>query len=571
VRYIIASKEIRGVGINGLVIMTIVVRRSIRKTFDIFIALLFVLSTVFIIFTTKELSLEYKSTALSVFYSPLFWLLFVFTFIVVLSIRHILLNKVYRYLRPFQQLEKWASLSTSLNEDFISATSLQKNKDNISQAIIILLEQLQQAKNGDDHYTQKIRENVLLDIDTGIGNRQFFSSRLEALLQRNSVQGAVFIIQFTEYSTEITEAAQQQNDYIELLISTIKYRLKNRNQYFIARQSEFELAILLPDIYFTETEKLANRLLSNLMAIPLPTGVKKEVLLHIGISYFSEHHKPYQIMAEADMALRSAQLQGPSQWFMYEQGEIKHDRVRGSLSWRTFLSKVIKDKSLKTFLQPVVASHNQNVLHYETLSKLTDEDGSLISARIFIPMARKCALIQTLDLLACDKLFHVMLNEAQPRLYSINLSIESLLSSEFIDSFFDKIERNPKLANFLIIEVSEYHLVNHLDDLSLVFKKISAKGIKLLADKVGQYVVNANYIKTCAISFIKLHRSIVLNIHEKQENQVFIQSLNAMCLAYHVEIYALGIECSQEWQTLLRLGVTGSQGHYFSAPVAQQV
>jgi len=552
--------------------MTIVVRRSIRKLFDVFIALLFILAIVLIVFTIKESLPEYKNTALSVFYSPLFLLFFICTLIVVLIIRYTFLSKVSQYLHPFQQLEQWASLSTSQNEDFVLATPLQQNKDNISQAIFILLERLQQAKSSDDHYTQKIRENVLLDIDTGIGNRQFFSSRLEALLQRDSVQGAVFIIQFSEYSTDRMETAQpQKNDYIESLIAIIKYRLKNKNQYFIARQSQFELAILLPDIYFSETEKLANRLLSNLMAVPLPSSVKKEILLHIGISYFSENHKPYQIMAEADMALRSAQLQGPSQWFMYEQGEIKRDKVRGSLSWKTFLSKVIKDKSLKTYLQPVIANHNQNVLHYETLSKLTDEDGSLISARIFIPMARKCALIQALDLLALEKLFHVMLNEVHPRLYSINLSMESLLSPEFIDRFFDKIDKNPMLADFLIIEVSEYHLVNHLEELSLVFKEISVKGIKLLADKVGQYVVNASYIKTCAISFIKLHRSIVLNIHEKQENQVFIQSLNAMCLAYHVEIYALGIECSQEWQTLQRLGVTGGQGHYFSEPVAQHV
>jgi len=276
-------------------------------------------------------------------------------------------------------------------------------------------------------------------------------------------------------------------------------------------------------------------------------------------------------MAEADMALRSAQLQGPSQWFMYEQGEIEHKKIRGSLSWRTFLTKVIKQKSLLTFLQPVMANDGKKILHYETLSKVKDDDDSIISARIFIPMARKCGLIQALDILACEKLFQVMNIETQHHYHSINLSIESLLSADFIDDLFELLANNSALVEYLIIEISEYHLVNHLEEISPVLDKLSAIGIRLLADKVGQYVVNANYLKICPISFIKLHRSIVLNIHEKLENQVFIQSLNALCTSYQVEIYALGIECSQEWQTLLRLGVTGGQGHYFSKAIAQHI
>jgi len=553
-----------------LIFMTLLVKRSVRQIFDLLVITLLVLSTVFIFFIVNDLSTEHLNTKSLVFNSPLFWLFIICYMVTALSIRHLLSKKIDQYLIPFQQLEQWASLSTSQSEEFVLATALENSKDNISQAIQILLEQLQQTQNSDNQYTQEIRENILLDNDTGIGNRQFFSSRLEALLAHDIVQGAVFIIQFMDDNTEQnTNEHSQSSSYVEQLITAIKYRLKNKNQYFIARQSEFELTLLLPGIYFSDTEKLANRLLSNLMAVSLPKNAKNEVLIHIGISYFSAQHKPYQIMAEADMALRSAQLQGPSQWFMYDQGEIVHERVRGSLSWRTFLAKVIQRETLMTFLQPVIANNGKDVLHYETLSKLTDDDGSLISARIFIPMARKCGLIEALDLLACQKLFQVMLTSTQKKYHSINLSIESLLSDRFINDFLDKLTNHPELAKWLIIEVSEYHLASNLETLSPVFEKITATGIKLLADKVGQYVVNANYIKTHAISFIKLHRSIVLNIHEKLENQVFIQSLNALCISYRVEIYALGIESSAEWKTLSRLGVTGGQGHYFSEPIAQ--
>ena len=404
--------------------MVFTVRRSIKRSFDIFAILLLVLSIVFVYFITDKVLVSNKNTISLVFSSLPFWLFFICYVISVLGIRYFISRKTSHYLKPFQQLEQWANLSTSKDEAFILATPLQNNKDNISQAILILLEQLQKNQNNDNQYTQKIRENVLLDNDTGIGNRQFFSNRLEALLQNDAVQGAVFIIQFNEFFSEHANQEYSSHcSYVELLIAAIKHRLKNKNQYFIARQSEFELALLLPGLYFSETEKLANRLLSNLMAVPLPAGTNNEEFIHIGISYFTGDHKPYQIMAEADMALRSAQLQGPSQWFMYEQGEIENQKIRGSLSWRTFLTKVIKQKSLMTFLQPVMASNGKEILHYETLSKVKDDDDSIISARIFIPMARKCGLIQAIDILACEKLFYVMNSETQSHYHSINLSI----------------------------------------------------------------------------------------------------------------------------------------------------
>ena len=98
---------------------------------------------------------------------------------------------------------------------------------------------------------------------------------------------------------------------------------------------------------------------------------------------------------------------------------------------------------------------------------------------------------------------------------------------------------------------------------------MNVRWVKLLADKVGQHIVSAHYLKTSPISLIKLHRSIVLNIHERPENQVFIQSVKTLCDQQHVAIYALGVEKIEEWQTLIRLGINGGQGHFFTEPVEQ--
>ena len=50
---------------------------------------------------------------------------------------------------------------------------------------------------------------------------------------------------------------------------------------------------------------------------------------------------------------------------------------------------------------------------------------------------------------------------------------------------------------------------------------------------------------------------------------MFIQSLKAICDQQKVKIYALGVESIEEWQALIRLGIDGGQGHFFTEPVAK--
>jgi len=465
------------------------------------------------------------------------------------------------------QLEKWADLSKVVGK----IQPLPDSDNHLVCTIKVLFEQLQEAQNIDSHFDRKLRGKALLDRQTGVGNREFFNNRLEALLKEDDIQGAVYFIHFKEGDLVHALYGEQQTiTLLELLISNLKYSLRSLPSYFIARRSEFEIALIIPGLFFTEAEKLAGTIVKSLSTVPLPVGINKEEFIHIGVSYFSQAENSYQIKSEADMALRSAQLQGPSQWFMYDPGEVEHENAKGSLKWRTFLTNAIRKNLFVIFFQPVISEDNETVLHHEVLSKVRDSDGSLINARVFFPMAKKCGLSEAIDLLVFEQVCRVLIYEkTQKDDCSINLSIESLLSKNFIEKLTTLLNNNKIIAKRIIIEISEYQLVSHLDQLAPILNLLHQLGVRFLADKVGQYIESAQYVKACPISFMKLHRSIVLNIHLKPENQLFIQSLKIISDANQVEIYALGVENSNEWDTLLRLGVNGGQGHFFTEPVAQ--
>ena len=274
-------------------------------------------------------------------------------------------------------------------------------------------------------------------------------------------------------------------------------------------------------------------------------------------------------MSEADMALRSAQLQGPSQWFMYDPGEIAKESAIGSLKWRTFLTQVIEQKSFIIFSQPVIDTRQPKVLHYEVLSKVKNHRGGLISPRVFLPMAEKCGFSSQLDLMVFEQICQLITFESQDYPYSFNLSIEAVLSENFREKLYLLLDKYQGVAEKLIIEISEYHLKSRFSELLPVVQELRSHGFKILADKVGQYIVNAQYLNQYDISYVKLHRSIILDINIKPENQVFVQSMKVLCESLDINLYAVGVENIDEWQTLSKIGICGGQGHYFDEPVAQ--
>ncbi|NMP31917.1 EAL domain-containing protein [Thalassotalea sp. M1531] len=497
------------------------------------------------------------------------WLFLAFNFIFalcVLVIRLSLLKALQSTFSPIRALENWASL-TRIHGKVQPITG----KDPISESIAEIIKNLQEAKNKQGENELQIRERLLLDPETGVGNREYFNNRLEALLKEEDSRGAVLIICLKDYDTVQTAyGAHQALESVEQCIALIKKRLVNYSNYFIARPNEAELALLLPGLYADETAKLADKLMASFKQIPLPVGITKDEFIHAGIACFAGQNQAYKVMAEADMALRNAQLQGPSQWFMYDSGEVASESAKGSLKWRTFLTNAIEKNAFVIFFQPVIASQSDQILHHEVLSKVRDNQGKLISARVFLPMAQKCGLNARVDLLVFEQVCRLLQYEKkQQEACSLNVSIDALLDEKFIEVMFTRLAHTPDIAKRLIIEVSEYHLVKKHSKLIAVLSLLHELGVKILADKVGQYVVSTDYLNDCPISFIKLHRSIVYQIHEKIENQVFIQSLKARCIQHNVKIYALGVESKDEWRTLVHLGVTGGQGHFFTEPVAQ--
>ena len=469
----------------------------------------------------------------------------------------------YRHWKALIQLEAWASRYDK-NPKF---KFLLRSRDYLLiNAIRRLLKERSDAQKGGHKADHFIRSQTFLDNSTGLGNRLYFEHRLDSVLQQDDkVYGAVLIIHYGAVQAVRDEEGKDSavvllQEFAEIL----KEYVDDTAQSVVSRINTEEFAILLPYVDGNEVERIALNVLRMSQKVRFPSYVDTNMICHIGADMYDRENTSFQIMAEADMALRAAQLHGPSGWFMYDSGELPPSEIKGSVRWRTTIQNALENNKFALYFQPVI-DNVMRVHHHEVLARMEDGRGEMISAKVFFPMAKKCGLIPEIDKQVLTAIADTLeKNPFTP--ISVNIHIDSWLNRDFCNWLIRFLKQHSQYASFLIFEISEFELAKHSRKLRSILSAVRRYNVQLMVDQVGLYVIETSYLQQNSVEYLKLHRSIVHNLHEKPENQMFIRSLQSVVAEKELLVFAMGVESEQELGALNRLGVTGVQGHYIKRP-----
>lgn len=438
----------------------------------------------------------------------------------------------------------------------------------INKALTKLLNDLHDASKERARFDNFIRTNTFLDPQTGVGNRLFFNNRIDALSYQNAMitPGVLYLVKLEEF--ELLQNNHGDSFTTELLkdmVDGVNRILNLHPNSIFARYANHQFAIVIPQISLSEADQLANRLLKICQRQPLLNVYEPDSFYHIGGAYFKVGDMINQLMDEAEMALKAAQLQGASSWFMYDKGAVDEEFAKGSVRWRSILESALSNKRTLAVGQ-IVTDIDGEIDHKEIFSRIKDPQGNIIQPTLFIPMAEKCGLMPQIERQIIEFVVgKYMLKKPKSR-FSINLSLDSLNSKAFTEWLNNFLSEHHQQTSRLIFEISESNMIRHGHKFSKTLTMIKTKNVKLCVDHVGQNVVSTQYLTEYKIDFIKLDRAITHQLHLRAENQLFIRSLIGGLYRTKVKVLAEGVELLEEWQTLRILGVSAAQGSLFAEP-----
>ncbi|MDP5142588.1 EAL domain-containing protein [Rheinheimera baltica] len=496
---------------------------------------------------------------------PTLWLYFTINSLLLLLILPIGLSwRRQRRARTSELVE----LDKSLHILEVKVEAVGDSSASFSQRLQKVSDQVNNLVRRDQEVRHLVRVQGLIDHELAIGNRVFFESKLQHYLSDVSEVGfgALFIIQLSHPET-ISSNIKPLNR-LRGCVDILHGMASDYANTVIARLSDNDLVLLIAGLSAKDMEKLGDRMATLLSRASCFADCVDQDVLHIGYASYQRGQTSYQVLSEADMALKTAQLHGPNAAY----GFVYDDRpqAKGSVWWRSELNKALQDHRFALSFQPVFSWQDRDILQHEVLIRLQSADGGYIPAAIFLPMAYNCGL-------ACQIDQHVLLKTARlcamdSRTFtrcSVNISIHSLLDPQWWQWLEHMLISGQLDPQQFALELTEHHLLRHYKTLKSKLLKLNKLGFSLIVDHVGLVIDNAVYVNELPLESVKLHPSVVRNIDQHLEQQLFVRGLIASYVGKGVRVIATGVELESEWLTLQKLGIAGGQGFYFSQPLNQ--
>ncbi|MDR7122132.1 EAL domain-containing protein [Rheinheimera soli] len=469
-----------------------------------------------------------------------------------------------QFRQELQQLEQQTQLLlTHLDLPFHTetnpATQLQR-----------VLLKLQNWQKRDSEIRQLVRVQGLVDHELAIGNRVFFESRLNHYLTENGEagSGAVFLVQLSHPESNLSNLIKLQR--LRGCVELIAELASGWPDAVMARLADNDLSLLIPGLAGRDAEQLGDRMAQVLSQANFFDECQDFDLIHIGFVLYQQGQSSYQLMAEADMALKTAQLQGPNA--AYGFNDPQKPKIKGSVWWRTELHNALKENRFLLSFQPVFSWQDNDVLQHEVLVRLASSDGDKLAAALFLPMAANCGLVSAIDQYVLLKVAKLGETEVLEHCRcSVNLNTQSLLDEAWWHWLQQQVNNGTIVASDLALEFHEHHLIKHYKNLKPKLMQLQQWGFELIVDHVGLSLDATPYTDELPIRMLKIHPAVVRGIDHQLEQQLFIRGLLASCVGKDIKVIATGVEQDPEWQCLKKLGVVGAQGYYFSQPLARLI
>jgi diguanylate cyclase (GGDEF)-like protein/PAS domain S-box-containing protein len=420
---------------------------------------------------------------------------------------------------------------------------------------------------------RQIEQLAFYDELTGLPNRTKLLSELQQAISRALGTGtslALLLLELVRFREINYTMGHMTGDQ---LLKQIGSRLRQAagGNATVARISNVQFAVFLPDLGAKEAMHLTSRLLTTLKD-PFPVGdINYELGAHGGIAFFPGHGTDADVLIRhADIALFQAREAGRD-YTIYDAARDPYKPQRLALLGE--FHKAITEGQLRMYCQPKVHFQSGLITGAEALVRWLHPVYGLILPDRFLPLIEPTELIQPLTQWMLQAAIHQCYQWRQQGLQialAVNLSMRNLLDAnlpETIDGLLKIWGADPGWVGLEVTESSI--MVNPLATLR-VLDELHQMGFQLFIDDFGTGYSSLSYLMKLPVDVIKIDHSFTMNMIEEPHAAAIVKSTIEIAHNMGMEVIAEGTASKEIWEALARLGCDEAQGEYVSMPMPAQ-
>lgn len=286
-----------------------------------------------------------------------------------------------------------------------------------------------------------------------------------------------------------------------------------------------------------------------------------DVRITAGISFSNKNNK----LITADIALQSAKKDHKDYLVFYDELD-KFQEYENNMLWSKKLKNAFNNDKIVVFYQSLINNKTMKVDKYECLVRLIDEDGKVISPFFFLDISKKSNQYIKLTKIVIEKSFKKFSD--LPFEFSVNISYEDIVDSEFLDFIKEKIKKY-NVSNKVVFEILEDENVKNYELLINFVDEIKSLGCKVAIDDFGSGYSNFEHLLKMNVDYLKIDASLIKNIAVDENSFKITKTIVEFAKNLNLKTIAEFVENKEIFDITKELGTDFSQGYYFSAPIAE--
>jgi len=244
------------------------------------------------------------------------------------------------------------------------------------------------------------------------------------------------------------------------------------------------------------------------------------------------------------------------------------NRLETTMNRMLALKSVFQNYKFKLVYQPIVSVSDQEIHHYEALSRFKDGESPYET----VVFAEETGIIHDLDLAVAKKAKEKLQEykkrgDILPKL-SINVSGLSLESDKFVDNLLALYSDDVEIRENINLEITETARVGDLDRAERIIQTIRSNGMEISLDDMGAGSSSFQYIRALTVDYIKIDGTYIKEVLTNKKDAAILKSMSRLCQELNIGTIAEMVETKEQLHVLNVLGVNYGQGWYFGKPQA---
>lgn len=276
-----------------------------------------------------------------------------------------------------------------------------------------------------------------------------------------------------------------------------------------------------------------------------------------------------QIMRRVDAACYVAKEQGRNRVHRYQHNDSAIAAHHWQMHWLQEIQQALCEERFVLYSQTALPLTEQggHTRYREMLLRMLDQDGQIVPAATFVPIAERYHLMPALD----RWVLRAALAEMQRApdedvIYGINLSGQSLGDPSFADFCLAEIARQGISPKRICFEIAESVAVVNYANMTAFMAKLRPLGCRFALDDFGSGLGSFGYLKSMRVDYLKIDGAFVRGMAQDSFDYSLVQAINQIGHTLGLETIAEYVENDHTTALLGEIGVDYAQGYGIERP-----